>query len=64
MLCADEIQELYKTSHEERCKGSHACHLCDGEPWCERREHKCADARHYFGSKDRNWKRFRKSEYK
>jgi len=52
------------TDRETRYKERKQCIGCDGYEFCRCRNAMCTKARWYKNSKDRNWKQYRKTEYK
>jgi hypothetical protein len=51
-------KEIYKKV------GCGYCYDCSGYEYCKNRKHMCKKAKNYKQSKYRNWKLFRKTEYK
>jgi len=56
--------DMFLNKQKEIYNDKNRCLGCDGYYFCQNRKHMCKKAKNYKQSKDRNWKLFRKTEYK
>ncbi|MCK9576955.1 MAG: hypothetical protein M0R51_13710 [Clostridia bacterium] len=56
--------DMFLNKQKEIYNDKNKCLGCDGYEYCQNRKHMCKKAKNYKRSKDRNWKLFRKQEYK